>query len=65
VLSFFAGDVIKPFALVMSFGIVVGTFSSIFVAAPILLWIHQGWGSEGARGARPAKPTPTEAPLAT
>ena len=25
VLSFFAGEVIKPFALVMSFGIVVGT----------------------------------------
>ena len=39
VLSFFAGTVIKPFALVMSFGIVVGTFSSIFVAPPILCWI--------------------------
>jgi len=39
VLSFFAGEVIKPFALVMSFGIVVGTFSSIFVASPILHWI--------------------------
>jgi preprotein translocase subunit SecF len=39
-LSFFAGEVIKPFALVMTFGIVVGTFSSIFVAAPVLLWIR-------------------------
>jgi len=39
VLSFFAGEVIRPFALVMSFGIVVGTFSSIFVASPILHWI--------------------------
>ena len=38
-LSFFAGEVIKPFALVMTFGIVVGTFSSVFVAAPVLLWI--------------------------
>jgi protein-export membrane protein SecD/preprotein translocase SecF subunit len=43
VLSFFAGDVIRPFALVMTFGIVVGTFSSIFVASPVLLWITQRW----------------------
>jgi protein-export membrane protein SecD/preprotein translocase SecF subunit len=41
VLAFFAGEVIKPFALVMSFGIVVGTFSSIYVASPLLLWIEQ------------------------
>jgi protein-export membrane protein SecD/preprotein translocase SecF subunit len=44
VLSFFAGEVIKPFALVMTFGIVVGTFSSIFIAAPVLLWIRRRWG---------------------
>jgi protein-export membrane protein SecD/preprotein translocase SecF subunit len=40
-LSFFAGEVIRPFALVMSFGIVVGTFSSIFVGAPILLSLQR------------------------
>jgi len=45
VLSFFAGDVIRPFALVMTFGILVGTFSSIFVASPVLLWITQRWGT--------------------
>jgi SecD/SecF fusion protein len=44
VLSFFAGEVIKPFALVMTFGIIVGTFSSIFVASPVLLWIARRWG---------------------
>jgi preprotein translocase subunit SecF len=44
VLSFFAGEVIKPFALVMTFGIIVGTFSSIFVASPVLLWITNRWG---------------------
>ena len=49
VLSFFAGEVIKPFALVMTFGIVVGTFSSIFVAAPVFLWIRSI--SERRRGA--------------
>ena len=41
VLAFFAGEVIKPFALVMTCGIVVGTFSSVFVAAPVLLWIRR------------------------
>ena len=46
VLSFFAGEVIKPFALVMTFGIIVGTFSSIFVASPVLLWITQRWGPD-------------------
>ena len=50
VLSCFAGAVIRPFALVMSFGIVVGTFSSIFVASPILHWIV-----ERAGRAQPAK----------
>jgi preprotein translocase subunit SecF len=52
VLSFFAGEVIKPFALVMTFGIVVGTFSSIFVASPVLLWITRRWGGVGAEGAQ-------------
>jgi SecD/SecF fusion protein len=54
VLSFFAGEVIKPFALVMTFGIIVGTFSSIFVASPVLLWISQRWsGAERARAQSP------------
>ena len=50
VLSFFAGEVIRPFALVMTFGIVVGTFSSIFVASPVLLWITQRWGQVREQG---------------
>jgi preprotein translocase subunit SecF len=52
VLSFFAGEVIKPFALVMTFGIIVGTFSSIFVASPVLLWITQRWGRAGTKQPR-------------
>jgi preprotein translocase subunit SecF len=39
-LLFFAGEVIRPFAWVMAFGIITGTFSSIYVASPILLWIE-------------------------
>jgi len=35
------GPVIRPFALVLIVGIIVGTYSSIFVASPALLEIHE------------------------
>ncbi len=57
-----AGEVIRPFAWVMSFGIFTGTFSSIYIAAPILLLIEKRWPGEDARGARALgarAPTPT------
>ncbi len=37
-LFLFGGEIIHPFAFTMLVGIVVGTYSSIFVASPILLW---------------------------
>ena len=37
----FGGGVIRPFAWILTFGIVVGTFSSIWVASPLLLWIER------------------------
>ena len=40
------GEVIRPFALVLTFGIIIGTFSSIYVAAPVLLWIERKWPRE-------------------
>lgn len=42
-LLFFGGSVIRPFAWILTFGIVIGTFSSIFVASPLLLWIERKW----------------------
>lgn len=42
------GEVLRPFAMVLLFGIVVGTFSSIYVASPLLLLIERKWPrSEG------------------
>jgi hypothetical protein len=32
----------------MAFGIVTGTFSSIYVAAPVLLWIERRWPREAS-----------------
>jgi preprotein translocase subunit SecF len=49
-------EVISGFAWVMTFGIVVGTFSSIFIASPILLAIERRWPGEDARGARALAP---------
>jgi preprotein translocase SecF subunit len=46
VLGFFAGEVIRPFGLIMAFGIGVGTLSSIFIAAPVLQWIVRRWTAD-------------------
>lgn len=47
-----AGENIRGFAWVVTFGIVVGTYSSIFVASPVLLAIEKKWPGEDIRGAR-------------
>ena len=33
------GDVIRGFVFAMTWGIIVGTYSSVFIASPILLWL--------------------------
>ena len=37
----FGGEVLFSFSFVMTVGIVVGTYSSIFVASPYVLWWNQ------------------------
>jgi preprotein translocase subunit SecF len=34
------GAVIHDFAFALSFGVLVGTYSSIFIASPVLVWWH-------------------------
>jgi preprotein translocase subunit SecF len=53
-LYFFGGGVIHDFAFALLIGVVVGTYSSIYVASPILL------GFSGTRGAG-SEPAPAEA----
>lgn len=53
----FAGAVIRPFGLVMMFGIIVGTFSSIYIASPVLIWIEQRRPGKDARGVRSLSPS--------
>ena len=40
ILYFFGGDVLKPFALALTIGVVIGTYSSIFIASPIMLYLE-------------------------
>jgi SecD/SecF fusion protein len=44
-LFFFGGPVLGDFALAILIGVLVGTYSSVFVAAPIVLWWTGGRGS--------------------
>ncbi|HYD04599.1 MAG TPA: protein translocase subunit SecF [Reyranella sp.] len=38
-LAILGGEALRPFSIAMIFGIIVGTYSSIFVAAPVLLFL--------------------------
>ena len=62
-LAIFGGEVIRPFAIVMFFGVFTGVFSSMFIAPVLLLYIRQRWpandgapvkGTPAARGPAPA-----------
>jgi len=49
-LAILGGAIIRDFALILILGVVVGTYSSIFVASPALLEIEKR--SRGERQAR-------------
>ena len=55
-LAVFGGPVIRPFAIVLILGVIIGTYSSIFVASPVLLELDR-WGRkrERRKAAAPAK----------
>jgi preprotein translocase subunit SecF len=55
-LAILGGDVVRPFAILMLFGVIVGTFSSIFIASPALLEIEKRWPGPAARGHLTPKP---------
>jgi preprotein translocase SecF subunit len=39
-LFFFGGEVIRAFSAAMLFGVFIGTYSSIYVGAPVLIWFN-------------------------
>ncbi len=40
VLFFFAGHTLRTFSFVMFFGVIIGTYSSIYIAAPLALYVE-------------------------
>jgi preprotein translocase SecF subunit len=53
VLFVFGGEVLRDFAFVLLVGVVVGTYSTIFVAAPIILdW--EAWSQKGPSAGKKA-----------
>ena len=51
-LAALGGEVVRPFALLMLFGVFVGTFSSLYIASPALLAIERKWPGQDVRGVR-------------
>jgi preprotein translocase SecF subunit len=64
VMALFGGETLFPFSVAMIFGIVVGTYSSIFVAAPVLMLLGVKRGEEAASpdALKPAGRTVLERP---
>jgi preprotein translocase subunit SecF len=63
-LYLFGGAALKPFSFVLSVGVLVGTYSSIYVASPILVFWKQflerrELGAAKARKARKVRKRPT------
>lgn len=56
-LYIFGGEVIRNFNFTMLVGVIIGTYSSIFIAAPLLgyLGVKRDWSDQAAKGAAPAK----------
>ncbi len=65
-LYFFGGAVLQDFALAIIIGVVVGTYSSVFIASPIVLWWTRARGGSASSLRREViqktsvtRPTPT------
>jgi preprotein translocase subunit SecF len=51
------GAVIRDFTIVLILGVVIGTYSSVFVASPALIEIQKRWGLGGTKEKKP-RPEP-------
>jgi preprotein translocase subunit SecF len=60
-LLIFGGPSIHSFSAAMTFGaVLVGSYTSIFIAAPILIYLGVGQGRETAKEMEPAEDTPAK-----
>ena len=54
VLFLLGGEVLRGFAFALLVGIAIGTYSSIFVASPVMLWLRSKYPAAGSGARRPA-----------
>ncbi len=60
VMNIFGTGLVKNFAFTMNIGVIVGVYSSLFLAAPVFLWIAKTWYSGPPRARRViASPQPS------
>jgi preprotein translocase subunit SecF len=59
IMNIFGTGLVRNFAFAMNVGVIVGTYSSIFLAAPIFMWVSKKWYS----GPMPAKRRPAGVPM--
>jgi preprotein translocase SecF subunit len=57
-LFFLGGEVIRPFTFAMLFGVIIGTYSSIFISAPVIdyLGVKRDWSDEASKAAASGAP---------
>ncbi len=60
VLAVFGGEALRGFSITLAFGVIIGTFSSIYVGAPIILL----WGVDRSGGGK-ADATPVKLGMAS
>ena len=63
-LFFFGGAVLRDFSLAIIIGVIVGTYSSIFIASPIVLWWTRARGGGTALRREITQKAATANPLA-
>ena len=54
-MNVFGVGVIRDFAFAMNVGVIVGTYSSIFIASPILIWLNEKYLASQKRQAPRAR----------
>jgi preprotein translocase subunit SecF len=59
IMNIFGTGLVKNFAFAMNVGVVVATYSSIFLAAPVFMWITKKWYSGAPSARRRPAPVPT------
>jgi preprotein translocase SecF subunit len=55
-LYLFGGEVIRGFTIIMIWGVVIGTYSTIYIATPVLYYLHLRPTGEKAQPAAPRQP---------